>query len=265
MTDIIVFAGQSNMQGQSEKLLDGAAVPDAFEYKYATDSLVPLCDPFGEDLRYDGTAGVAYGDGTEDGWHRLHVLGGAAYGHTTLVPAFCRVYTGSTGRRVVAVGAAKGAVTIDYFMRGSDGFDFLVRKTNAAKKHVTDPSGSVFLVWLQGESDAIDSTGKDEYLERIGRMSRDLKAEIGLEKFCVIRVGRFTNDERDDEIIAAQDEICARDPLFLMLTDEATELNGIPEYMNPGVSGHFSAEGLRKLGSDAAAALSEYVLSVQRG
>ena len=264
MTDIIVFAGQSNMQGQSEKLLDGAAVPGAFEYKYATDSLVPLRDPFGEDLRYDGTAGVAYGDGTEDGWHSLHVLGGAAYGHSTLVPAFCRVFTESTGRSVVAVGAAKGAVTIDYFMRGGDGFDFLVRKTNAAKKRVTDRSEAVWLVWLQGESDAIESTGKEEYADRIGRLSRDLKAEIGLTKFGIIRVGRFTNDGRDDGIIAAQDEICARDPFFLMLTDEAAELNGIPEYMNPGVPGHFSAKGLRKLGSDAAAALSEYVLSGSR-
>ena len=264
MTDIIVFAGQSNMQGQSEKLLDGAAVKGAFEYKFATDSLVPLCDPFGEDLRYDGTAGVAYSDETENGWHREHVLGGAAYGHSTLVPAFCRVYTEKTGRGVVAVGAAKGAVTIDYFMRGGDGFDLLVRKTNAAKKRAADPSGAVLLVWLQGESDAIESTGKDEYIDRIGRMSHDLKDEIGLTKFGIIRVGRFTNDGRDDEIIAAQDEICARDPLFLMLTDEATELNGIPEYMNPGVPGHFSAEGLRKLGSDAAAALAEYVLSEPR-
>ncbi len=264
MTDIIVFAGQSNMQGQTEKLLDGAAIPDAFEYKFATDSLVPLRDPFGEDLRYDGTAGVRYGDGTEDGWHNLHVLGGAAYGHSTLVPAFCRVYTETTGRNVVAVGAAKGAVTVDYFMRGGDGFDLLVRKTNAAKKHAADPSGAVLLVWLQGESDAIESTGKDEYIDRIGRLARDLKEEVGLMKFCIIRVGRFTNDGRDDEIIAAQDEICARDPLFLMLTDEAAELNGIPEYMNPGVPGHFSAEGLRKLGSDAAAALAEYVLSASR-
>ena len=264
MTDIIVFAGQSNMQGQTEKLLDDTAVPGACEYKYATDSLVPLRDPFGENLRYDGTEGVAYGERTEDGWHDAHVFGGAAYGHSTLVPEFCRVYTGTTGRSVVAVGAAKGAMTIDYFMKGNDGFNFLVRKTEKAKKHVTDPSGAVYLVWLQGESDAIESTGKDEYTDRIGRIARDLKAEIGLTKFCIIRVGRFTNDERDDAIIEAQDEICASDPFFLMLTDEATELNGIPKYMNPGVPGHFSAEGLRKLGADAAVRLSEYTLTGNR-
>ncbi len=249
------------MQGQSEKMLDGSVVPRAFEYKYARDLLVPLRDPFGEDLRYDGTEGVAYGDGTEDAWHDAHVFGGAAYGHSTLAAEFCRVYTKLTGRNVVAVGAAKGAVTIEYFTRGNDGFDFLVRKTLAAKKRAADPSGAVYLVWLQGESDAIESTGKDEYVDRIGRLSRDLKAEIGLTKFCIIRVGRFTNDGRDDEIIAAQDEICESDPFFLMLTDEATELNGIPEYMNPFVPGHFSAEGLRKLGADAANCLAEFVLS----
>ncbi len=264
MTDVIIFAGQSNMQGQSEKLLDGSVVPGAFEYKYARDLLVPLRDPFGEDLRYDGTEGVAYGDGTEDGWHDAHVFGGAAYGHSTLAAEFCRVYTKLTGRNVVAVGAAKGAVTVGYYMKGNDGFDFLVRKTTAAKKRVTDPSGEVFLVWLQGESDAIESTGKDEYAGRIGRLSRDLREAVGLTLFCVIRVGRFTNDERDDVIIAAQDEICAKDPSFLMLTDEAAGMCNKPEYMNPFVPGHFSAEGLHKLGADAAAALSLFVLNGNR-
>ena len=73
--------------------------------------------------------------------------------------------------------------------------------------------------------------------------------------FGIIRVGRFTNDDRDTEIISAQDEICREDESFEMLTDIATELNQIDEYMNPYVKGHYSAKGLELLGSSAAKAL----------
>ena len=259
MTDIIVFSGQSNMEGQTEKLLDSSVVPGAYEYKYATDSLVPLCDPFGENLLYDGTAGVPYEDYMGMTWHEKHALGGSAYGNTTLIPEFCRVYTKETGREVTAVGAAKGAETVDYFMPGHAGYEILVKKTKAAIKKTPDFSGQVYLVWLQGESDAIISKEKDKYKEQIKKTAHALELDIGLMKFGVIRVGRFTNDDRDIEIIKAQDEICKEDDLFLMLTDEATTLNEMPEYMNPYVGGHFGALGLTKLGHDAALTLSEYV------
>ena len=79
----------------------------------------------------------------------------------------------------------------------------------------------------------------------------------------MIRVGRFTNDERDLQIIEAQDEVCKTDPTFLMLTDEATEMNKVPEYMNPFAAGHFSAKGLHKLGADAASALADEIMRKQ--
>lgn len=260
MTDIIVFSGQSNMEGQTEKLLDSSPVENAYEYKYATDSLIVLRDPFGENLRYDGTQGVMYEDQMGMSWHAEHALGGSAYGNSTLVAEFCRVYIEKTKRSVIAVGAAKGAETVEYFSKGGRGYDIIVKKTNAAKKHSNDLSGNVYLVWLQGESDALESKSKEKYIEQIKKAAEDLKDDIGLTRFCVIRVGRFTNDERDLQIIEAQDEVCKTDPLFLMLTDEATELNKIPEYMNPEAAGHFSAAGLYKLGRDAANALADEVM-----
>ena len=248
------------MEGQAEKLLDGSAVDGAYEYKYATDSLVPLCDPFGENLKYDGTAGVMYEDSMGMSWHAVHALGGSTYGNSTLVAEFCRVYTKNTNRNIIAVGAAKGAETIEYFSRGGKGYDIIVKKTNAAKRHASDFSGRVYLIWLQGESDAIESKSAETYHAQIKTMAEELKEDIGLTRFCVIRVGRFTNDERDLQIIEAQDRICKTDPFFLMLTDEATEMNKIPEYMNPFAAGHFSAAGLHKLGSDAAFALAAEVM-----
>jgi len=82
-----------------------------------------------------------------------------------------------------------------------------------------------------------------------------LKADLGVDLFGIIRVGRFTNDDRDLEIISAQDEICREDENYVMLTDIATELNQQKEYMNPHVRGHYSAKGLEQLGSTAAETL----------
>ena len=78
---------------------------------------------------------------------------------------------------------------------------------------------------------------------------------MGIDLFGIIRVGRFTNDNRDLDIISAQDEICREDEDFAMLTDIATELNQQNEYMNPHVKGHYSAKGLELLGNAAAKTL----------
>ena len=259
MTDIIIFSGQSNMEGQTEKLLDNSVVKGAYEYKLSSDSLIPLHDPFGENLRFDGTQGEDYEDYMGMTWHEKHVFGASAYGNTTLIPEFCRVYIEETGREVIAVGAAKGAADLNYFMPGTEWYKMLIRKLNGALSKTKDFSGNIYLIWLQGESDAIIGKDTDTYIRQIRELSRSLIKDAGLSRFCIIRVGRFTNDKRDDAIIEAQSRVCKSDNSFLMLTEEATEMNNIPEYMNPFVGGHFSAAGLTKLGRDAAKALADEV------
>ena len=71
-------------------------------------------------------------------------------------------------------------------------------------------------------------------------------------------MGQFTNDERDEEIIAAQSEIGEENNRFLILTEKAVELNKIPEYRNPQIDGHFSAKGLERLGRLAGEALGKF-------
>lgn len=115
----------------------------------------------------------------------------------------------------------------------------------------------IFFVWLQGESDAVAGTKKDEYKEALRLLCDALKAELGIGLFGIIRVGLFTNDDRDIEIISAQDEICREDKDFAMLTDVATELYTQLEYMSPYFKGHYSAKGLELLGNLAAKALCE--------
>ncbi len=252
-TDIIIFGGQSNMQGQSERLSENAAVPGAREYRYLEDALVPLRNPVGENICTDGSAGDAVTLQTDiPTWLARHALGASSYGNTNLVPAFCRAYTEKSGRQVIAVHAAKGSTTISQWLPGSDGYGMLKMKARAAidcAKREGVAIGGVYFVWLQGESDAIVATPRQAYRERLRALADALHTEVGVDIFGIIRVGRFVGDARDDEIIAAQDEACALYSDVWMLTELATTLNTQPDYMNPTVAGHYSAAGLETLGA----------------
>ena len=242
------------MQGQSESLTNTDVVPLSYEYKYLTDEIVPLKNPVGEDVAINKTKGKPFGNDTSlNEWLSEHLVGSSCSGNTNLVPEFCREYTEITGEKVLAVHVAKGSTEIAYWLPGSGGYEFLVEKSILAIKSIpsNEKIGRIFFVWLQGESDAIKDHSKTYYKEKITELNNALKDNVGIEKFGIIRVGCFTNDERDTEIIFAQDEICSENDDFLMLTTIATELNKKPEYMNPFVNGHYSAKGLEKLGSEA--------------
>ena len=146
----------------------------------------------------------------------------------------------------------------------TDGYKMIVEKTVAAIKNVKlkQEVENIFFVWLQGESDAIHRNTKAYYKEKISMLNEALKKDVSIEKFGIIRVGRFTNDERDFEIISAQNEICRENDNFLMLTDIATEFNKQKKYMNPFVNGHYSAVGLEKLGAEAGESLGNFVIEM---
>lgn len=257
--DIIIFGGQSNMQGQSERLSDVEVVPAAREYRFLQDALIPLRNPVGENISNDATRGEDVTPQTDlADWLARHALGASCYGNTNLVPAFCRAYTQQTGGQVVAVHAAKGSTTIGDWLPGSRGYEVLRKKACAAiacAKREGCEIGGVYFVWLQGESDAIFATPRQVYRRRLRLLADALHTDVGTDIFGIIRVGRFVGDARDDEIIAAQDEACAEYADFEMLTDIATTLNTQPIYMNPTVAGHYSAAGLEALGQAAGNAL----------
>ena len=239
------------MQGQSETLSEHDIVKDAYEYKWLTDELVPLQNPVGENITYFMDRGDDVTSETNiPSWLKEHALGAACYGNTNLVPSFCRTYTDITKRQVLAVHAAKGSTRISEWLPGTPIYDVLIRKARGAIQKVSPER--IFFVWLQGESDAVASVMKNDYKAALHVLCDALKADLGIDLFGIIRVGRFTNDDRDLEIISAQDEICREDEDFVMLTDIATELNQKDEYMNPHIKGHYSAKGLELLGSVAA-------------
>ena len=242
------------MQGQSETLSEHDIVKDAYEYKWLNDELLPLKNPVGENITYFMDRGDDVTPETNiPSWLKEHALGAACYGNTNLVPSFCRIYTEITKRQVLAVHAAKGSTRIFEWLPGTPIYEVLIRKARGAIQKVNPER--IFFVWLQGESDAIASVAKDDYKADLHVLCDALKADLGINLFGIIRVGRFTNDDRDLEIISAQDEICREDEDFVMLTDIATELNQKDEYMNPNIKGHYNAKGLELLGNAAAKTL----------
>jgi hypothetical protein len=260
MTDLIIFGGQSNMQGQAECRLGDTPFEGVLEYRFLTDSLIPMKNPCGEDILFDGTEGFPFGMPGKENWHDHNALGSTVYGNTSLAPFFCEAYRKAAGNPdVVAVHAAKGATQMNYWL--GDGYEMFIRKSAAAIAKTEAEKGEVgkkVVIWLQGESDAIAGVKKDDYKKMLSEFAHKLKAELGISRFCLIRVGIFTQDERDREIIDAQEELCAEDDFFLMLTRVCTDYCTKPEfkeYMNPDAYGHYSALGLAKLGELAGTAL----------
>ena len=268
--DVIIFGGQSNMQGETERLSNTNVVENAVEYKYLTDTLVPLHNPVGEDIRFDGKPGEPFTKETNQSeWLQNHVTGSSAFGYTNLVPSFCEAYVQETGRNAVAVHIAKGSTRIEYWIPETDAYNLLIKKASAAVKKAKEnfEIGNVFFVWLQGESNALKQTPEQEYLDNLIRLKNGLKKEVGIDKFGIIKVGYFAinagwvSGEReekkvwDETIMSAQEKAVERDNDFIMLTRICPELSLGTEYMNPYVVGHYSAAGLEKIGAAAGKAL----------
>lgn len=88
------------MQGQSDTLTSAEVVADCYEYKFLANEMVPLKNPVGEDITFDRMQSYRYEQGTNlIDWLNAHITGSSCYGHTNLVPEFCRAYNKITGNQ----------------------------------------------------------------------------------------------------------------------------------------------------------------------
>ena len=242
------------MQGQTEGLpQDNAPVNGALEYRYLTDECIPLQHPVGEDVR-------------PERW-----IAASAEGGGSLVPDFCRAYTLATDREVLAVHAAKGSTTLAEWLHGTQHHYWAQKKWLGAieKAKSLGEIEHIYYVWLQGESDALIQTSEKEYLQKLIAYKNELKAEIGIEKFGIIKVGYFARaaswvegsvEEKtawDEAIMSAQEHAVKSDKDFIMLTRLCTEFSKKIECINPKAVGHYNNAAMTLIGTEAGKALAK--------
>lgn len=251
--DLLIFGGQSNMQGQTEGDPMDSPVNGALEYRLLTDDFTELKNPVGEDIG--------------------ELLLAAHMGGGSLVPYFAEEYVKKTGRNAVAVHAAKGATVIAQWQKtsaeGAARYAKTVEKINAAKekvgKNFENKPDKIYYIWLQGESDACAKTSKQEYADLLRQFKNDLKKDAGIDRFFIIEVGYFSYiyggaDEYDEAIQAAQRELCETDSDFVYLTDEAKKLSRDSACLNPQAPGHYNNASMKEIGRKAGKAAAEFAL-----
>ncbi len=249
--DILIFGGQSNMQGSTECLPEpNDPVTSASEYRYLTNELVPLRHPVGEDIGGD-------------------LVWRAGEGHGSLVPACCRAYIQATGREVVAIHAARGGTMLSEWAKGTPRYDCALKKLRAGLEKVREAGKirRVYYIWLQGESDAIDHTSEAVYKERLTAYKNALKDDVGIDRFCIIEVGYFSPAATwvgwsaeegfacDEQIMKAQENLPDEDPDFVLLTQVCKDLSLRPKYINPDAPGHYNNIAMEIIGTEAGKAL----------
>lgn len=253
--DIIIFGGQSNMQGASEICPeDNTAISGALEYRWLENSFVPLRHPVGEN----------YGEKQDS-------LMAAAWGGS-LVPFFCKSYIEECGRDVVAIHVARGNTTIGQWLPGTQKYFYGIQKMRAGIEEARKLGKieHIYYVWLQGESDAVISATEEEYTERLITYKNALIRDLGIEKFCIIKVGYFCRISkwfeeniassaegklRDEAIMRAQEKLPSVDCDFIMLFSDTPRISITDEYRNFNLPGHFNNAGYELIGKEAGKAL----------
>lgn len=243
LVDLIFFMGQSNMSGcgGDASLAPAVAEEAGMEYRSVSDPtrLYPLTEPFGiNENRIGGL--IEYPNGKKG----------------SLVSAFINEYYALTGRRVVAVSASKGETSIDDFTQDNIMADIASRYA-FSKSYLSNNGytlGHIYVVWLQGESDALEKVDPEVYRTKLDDFMRPLFID-GLEKVFIITPGR-TYDYKNlySSIIDMQKKICIESDYYALAT---TVLTGVStEYMTDMY--HYNQHVLNLVGQEAAKSVAFY-------
>ena len=251
--DLILFMGQSNMSGaggnakEAPELIKGAG----YEYRAISqpEELCVLAEPFGENENREG-----YLDDR-----------GLIPRNGSLVTSFVNAYYEQTRERVVAVSASRGSARISSFN------DYLledvIQRLENAKRVMTEKKVNIrhiYMVWLQGETDAYLEIRKEEYIGEMQKMLFTLQP-YGVEKCFVIQIGNGICDGVAfdcTEMQKTQEQLCETDENFVLVSTLGKSLSE-PPYMEDGI--HFTQQALNILGEDAGTNAGKYVQALTEG
>lgn len=240
--DIIIFAGQSNMSGNGGNAAQAPVVPigQGFEYRPANapNALYPITEPFG---RYEGG----------------YVSDVPSYQNGTLVSSFVNTYFSKTGVPVVGVCATHGGTDSSYWASSATKADMVSRlvKTKAYLEKNNYKVRRKFLVFLQGESDAVKGISQTDYKNNLIAAFQPLFAN-GLEQVFIITPGYASNGVFSyDEVVKAQVDLCNSNNLFT-LGSQLLHSPAMNIYLNDTV--HYNQQGLNMVGANAAVNVAAY-------
>ena len=240
--DIIIFAGQSNMSGNGGNAALAPVVPigQGFEYRPANapNALYPITEPFG---RYEGG----------------YVSDVPSYQNGTLVSSFVNTYFSKTGVPVVGVCATHGGTDSSYWASSATKADMVSRlvKTKAYLEKNNYKVRRKFLVFLQGESDAVKGISQTDYKNNLIAAFQPLFAN-GLEQVFIITPGYASNGVFSyDEVVKAQVDLCNSNNLFT-LGSQLLHSPAMNIYPNDTV--HYNQQGLNMVGANAAVNVAAY-------
>jgi hypothetical protein len=240
--DLIIFAGQSNMSGNGGNAALAPVVPigHGFEYRptNSPNALYQIVEPFG---RYEGG----------------YVSDSPSYQNGTLVSSFVNTYFSKTGVPVVGVCATHGGTDSSYWANSATKADMVSRlvKTKAYLEKNNYKVRRKFLVFLQGESDAVKGISETDYKNNLIAAFQPLFAN-GLEQVFMITPGYASNGVFSyDEVVKAQVDLCNSNNLFTLGSQllHSPSMNG---YLNDTV--HYNQQGLNMVGANAAANVAAY-------
>ena len=244
--DLIFFMGQSNMSGCGGNAAYAPKVSEekGYEFRAVSDPtrLYPITEPFGIN---------------ENNLNAIMDLPGAKKG--SLVSAFINRYYELTETPVVAVSASAGATDTEFWMSDFVRADYEERikravvwleANNYSIRHK-------YVVWLQGESDAIDNLSTEKYIENMDNIIRPMFIN-GVEKVFFITPGRtITRRDYFEKIIAAQIRMSQDSGYYALGT---TVLSGIStEYMVD--EWHYNQTVLNLVGKECADSVACYTLN----
>lgn len=238
--DLIIFAGQSNMTGAGGSYTDESKwlapkVKDGAGYECKTitnpDELVVIEEPFG------------FGQDTP-------LMNDSEYRHGTLVPSFVNSYYTQT--HVPVVGVSVTAVGTYSKMWKDSFYQEIVRKYEIAMNTLQKKKLKVrkqYLVFLQGESDALEGFTDEQYTKNIKDMFKKVRKQTDIKKCLMIRIGSYLPDKTlFNDIIKAQTNLCKTDSRFVLISTKAASLSK-KYYCGDGL--HLNQRGLNTIGKEA--------------
>lgn len=193
IVDLVLFLGQSNMAGAGGNAAYAPKVPyeHGYEFRAISDPtrLYPIEEPFGVN---------------ENNLNAIMDLPGAKKG--SLVSSFANTYYAETKVPIVAVSASAGDTNTKFWMSERVAEDYTERLKRAVVWLENDKYEIryKYVIWLQGESDAISELSTEQYVENMDTIIRPLFIG-GVQKVFFITPGRtITRKAFFNDIIEAQ-------------------------------------------------------------